>query len=65
MMNFAQPGAPDLKFGGTILDDGTVTLLSNKVFTAAGKTPCEFEKEVYKSYGLNSYRIGVTDPDKP
>lgn len=61
-INFAQPGEGELPFIGKIRDDGTVTLLSNKVFTAAGKTAREFEKEVHASYGLKLYQIGETDP---
>jgi polysaccharide export outer membrane protein len=62
VINFTQPGAPDLNFVGSIRDDGTVTLLSNKVFTAAGKTMREFEKEVSKHYGPELFPITVTDP---
>jgi hypothetical protein len=62
VINYKQPGGPELPFVGKIRDDGTVTLLSNKVFIAAGKTAREFAKEVYYSYGGKLYPIAVTDP---
>jgi protein involved in polysaccharide export with SLBB domain len=61
-INFKQPGGRELQFVGKIRDDGTVTLLSNKVFIAAGRTARQFEMEVYASYGPKLYSIAVTDP---
>jgi hypothetical protein len=57
VIHFAQPGGKDLPIVGKIWEDGTVTLLSNKVFMAAGKTAREFEKEVYSQYGPKLYPI--------
>ena len=61
-INIAIRDGPELPFVGKIRDEGTVTLLSNKVFIAAGKTAREFAKEVYYSYGSKLYPIAVTDP---
>ena len=51
VISFMQPGGRELPITGKVQDDGTVTLLSNKVFIAAGKTAREFEKEVANHYG--------------
>ena len=50
-VTFAEPGPAYVPFVATIREDGTVTLLSNKVFIAAGKTVREFEKELHNQYG--------------
>lgn len=57
VITFAQPDAKNLPFSSKILDDGTVTLLSNEVFIAAGKTVRDFEKEVANRYGPRLYPI--------
>lgn len=57
VITFAQPDGKNLPFSSKIRDDGTVTLLSNKVFIAAGKTAREFEKEVSNHYGPKLYPI--------
>jgi hypothetical protein len=57
VINFTQPDGKELPFTGKIQDNGTVTLLSNKVFIAAGKTAREFEKEVANHYGPKLYPI--------
>lgn len=62
MIHFRAPGAPELEFKSNIRDDGTVVLLSNKVFTADGKTIREFEKDVYNYYGPKIYQITATEP---
>jgi protein involved in polysaccharide export with SLBB domain len=62
VINFAQPSGREIPFIGKIQNDGTVTLLSNKVFIAAGKTAPEFQKEVSNYYGSNFCPITVTDP---
>ena len=56
-ITFRQPDGKELPFTGKIRDDGTVTLLSNKVFIAAGKTAREFEKEVSNHYGPKLFPI--------
>jgi polysaccharide export outer membrane protein len=61
-INFNGPRAPELMFVATVRNDGTVTLLSNKVFTAVGKTMHEFEREVYSYYGPRFSRLVSTDP---
>ena len=43
-------------FEGKIKEDGTVTLLLNKPFTAAGKTAGELEKEIRAFYVPNYYK---------
>jgi polysaccharide biosynthesis/export protein len=43
-------------FEGKIKEDGTVTLLLNKAFTAAGKTAGELEKEIRAYYVPNYYK---------
>jgi hypothetical protein len=57
VINFTQPDGKELPFTGKIQDDGTVTLLSNKVFIAAGKTAREFENDVSDHYGPKVYPI--------
>jgi hypothetical protein len=56
-INFMQPDGRELPLTSKIRDDGTVTLLSNKVFIAGGKTAREFEKEVANDYGPKLYPI--------
>src|SRR5262245_37493770 len=51
VIHFMRPDWRELPFTGKIREDGTVTLLSNKVFIAAGKTVRDFEKEVANHYG--------------
>jgi protein involved in polysaccharide export with SLBB domain len=43
-------------FEGEIKPDGTITLIHNKTFQAAGKTPSELEKEIRKTYVPDYYR---------
>jgi len=62
VITFMQPNRRELPLIGKIQDDGTVTLLSNKVFIAAGKTVRGLEIEVANSYGPKLYAITVTDP---
>jgi hypothetical protein len=57
VINFMQPGGRELSVTGKIQNDGTVSLLSNKVFIAGGKTAREFEKEVANHYGPKLYPI--------
>ena len=58
---FIEPRQPDVPFVATIREDGTVTLLSNKVFIAAGKTVREFDKELHNYYGWRSPAFGISD----
>jgi polysaccharide export outer membrane protein len=58
------PEGRELPFTGKIQGSGTVTLLSNKVFVAAGKTAREFEKEVASHYGPKLF-TPVTHPAHP
>jgi protein involved in polysaccharide export with SLBB domain len=62
VINFTRPDGTELPFGGIIRDDGTVTLLSNKVFIAAEKTTRDFEKEIANFYGPKLYLIPVAAP---
>jgi len=62
MISFAQPDGKELPFNIKIRDDGTVTLLSNKVFIAAGKTTRELEKEFFNQYGPKLFPNTVIDP---
>src|SRR6266404_5384053 len=39
-----------MPFDGRIKEDGTITLLLNQTFTAAGKTERELEKEIRERY---------------
>jgi hypothetical protein len=57
VINLMQPDGKELPFTGKIRNDGTVTLLSNKVFIPAGKTAREFEREVANHYGPKLYPI--------
>lgn len=43
-------------FEGEIRPDGTITLIENKTFQAAGKTVSELEKEIRKTYVPAYYR---------
>jgi len=43
-------------FEAPIKDDGSITLLFNKKFQAAGKTPGQLEKEIHDAYVPNIYR---------
>jgi protein involved in polysaccharide export with SLBB domain len=47
---------PTPAFEGKIKEDGTVTLLLNKTFTAAGKTAGELEKEIRAYYVPRYYK---------
>jgi protein involved in polysaccharide export with SLBB domain len=62
VINFAKPDGKQFSFAGKVRDDGTITLVSNKVFNAAGKTAREFEKDVFCFYGPSLYQTVVTDP---
>ncbi|HOW79560.1 MAG TPA: SLBB domain-containing protein [Verrucomicrobiota bacterium] len=44
------------EFAGKIKEDGTITLLLNKTFTAAGKTAGELEREIRAYYVPNYYK---------
>jgi len=46
-------------FDGPIRDDGTITLMQNQTFQAAGKTPGELEREIRARYVPN-YFINMT-----
>jgi protein involved in polysaccharide export with SLBB domain len=49
------PGVSQTVVEDRIKEDGTVTLLLNQQFTAAGKTRGELEKEVLKRYVPDCY----------
>jgi len=54
---------PELKpaFNGQIRQDGTITLILDQTFAAAGKTPGELEREIRERYVPNFYtRMTVT-----
>lgn len=52
------------EFEGKIKEDGTITLLLNKSFTAAGKTAGELEQEI-RAYYVPSYYKNLTVTVKP
>ena len=47
---------PVLPFEGRIKEDGTITLILNQTFTAAGKTVAELEKEIRERYVPSLFR---------
>jgi len=58
---------PDGANGSVLVDDvvkqdGTVTLLSNRIFTAAGKTMSELDRELRENYGPRFFPSWRTEP---
>lgn len=49
-ITFADTATPIQPFEGRVKEDGTVTLMENKQFMAAGKTAGQLEKEIRESY---------------
>jgi len=49
-VTFSDLVTPQPPFEGRIKEDGTITLLLNQTFTAAGKTFAELEKEIRERY---------------
>src|SRR5437016_3667417 len=62
--NFQDPdGAQEsIVMHDIVKQDGTVTLLSNRVFNAAGRTISELEREIGRYYGPKLYRNWQTEP---
>jgi len=52
------------EFSGKIKEDGTITLLLNKSFTAAGKTAGELERDI-RAYYVPNYYKNLTVTVKP
>jgi polysaccharide export outer membrane protein len=53
-------------FDGPIKEDGSITLIYNKTFQAAGKTPGQLEKEIHEAYVPNIFKymtVTVTHKD--
>lgn len=53
-------------FDGPIKEDGSITLMYNKTFQAAGKTPGQLEKEIHDAYVPNVFKymtVTVTHKD--
>jgi protein involved in polysaccharide export with SLBB domain len=46
-------GQPAITLTEWIKEDGTITLLSNRLFTAAGKNAWEMQKQIYDAYAPN------------
>jgi len=53
---YADLPVPTQPFDGKIKEDGTITLLQNQTFKAAGKTPGELETEIRDRYVPDYYR---------
>lgn len=60
LINFSNlPGTPRPAFDQRVRDDGTITLIYNSVFQAAGKKTGDLEKEI-RDYYVPVYRTNLT-----
>lgn len=56
---FSDAAVDTRPFEGRIKEDGTITLMQNQVFVAAGKTIGELEKDIYNRY-VPKYYVNLT-----